>query len=533
MARPWRLRHKLVLLLGLVLAAVGLLLAGTVTGLTAYRTTTALTRDKTAELQIVFQLQETVNWVTRGVPDLPAEPTESRIDFEKRQALAAVEKARFVLTGYQSVLDGRPGGSTEPNQEERRQLADIRTELAAVEQTVTLAAAGGSVSGAADQPLVGPGTPAGQRHAKLVSLVSGLHGFLIADIEASVERSRAAHDRALAVAGTAAALALLLVGTLLHYFRVWVFAPVGRLQAGVRRVRAGDFDQPIHMQSDDELAELGDEFDAMTARLKEVNTDLKRQVSERTRQLVRSEKMVSVGFLAAGVAHEINNPLASIAFCSEALDGRLKGLLGRAPAGEAEVVFKYLGMMQEEAQRCKDITHRLLDFARGGGQREPADLTQIVRGVVDMTALTPNARGKEVRFADPGPVPCVVSAQEIKSVVLNIVVNALDSMDPGGRLDIRLTARGEAAELTFTDTGCGMSPETLGNIFEPFFTRSKTGQGTGLGLSISHQIIDQHGGAVTAASPGPGKGSTFVVRLPLTKSVAPVTLPFPAQKVAA
>jgi two-component system NtrC family sensor kinase len=108
-----------------------------------------------------------------------------------------------------------------------------------------------------------------------------------------------------------------------------------------------------------------------------------------------------------------------------------------------------------------------------------------------------------------------VNSEEIKSVVLNLVVNALNSMDEGGTLTIRLGQKHGMAEMDFADTGCGMPPEVLENIFEPFFTRSRTGEGTGLGLTISHRIITQHGGEIEAASPGPEQGSTFTVRLPL------------------
>jgi len=127
----------------------------------------------------------------------------------------------------------------------------------------------------------------------------------------------------------------------------------------------------------------------------------------------------------------------------------------------------------------------------------------------------PNARGKTIEFQPGAEVTALVSGPDVKSVVLNMVVNALDSMDEGGTLTTRLTTRGETAEMSFTDTGCGMTPEVLENIFEPFFTRNRTGNGTGLGLSISHQIVDQHGGTITASSDGPGRGSTFVVSFPL------------------
>ena len=530
MARPWRLRHKLTLLLGLVLAAVGLLLLGTVAGLTVYRAAVDATEDKAGELQIVKRLGDAIHQAAAGDPAVKKQENESHLDFERRLAGKAVEAARDVLAGYRAALaanTARRGGG-EVGRDEAELADKLLTTLAEFERAVEQAAAG-SVAGDGDVKLLGPGSPAADAHARLKQLADDLHGFLIADMKKVADDARAAHARSLAAAGTAAGLALVLLLTLGYYFQVWVFAPVRQLQAGVRRVRAGDFDQPIRLLSDDELAELGDEFDAMTARMRDITADLRRQVTERTKQLVRSEKLVSVGFLAAGVAHEINNPLASIAFCAEALDDRLKELLSKAPAGEAEVVFKYLGMMQEEAQRCKQITHRLLDFARGGGKREPTDLAQIVRDVVSMTELTPTARDKAIHFNDPGPVTALVSGEEVKSVVLNMVVNALDSMDPGGRLDVRLRAAGGQAEFVFADTGCGMTADTLHDIFEPFFTRSKTGHGTGLGLSISHQIIDQHGGTVLASSPGPGRGSTFTVRLPLDGAAAPDTLPFPAR----
>jgi signal transduction histidine kinase len=108
-----------------------------------------------------------------------------------------------------------------------------------------------------------------------------------------------------------------------------------------------------------------------------------------------------------------------------------------------------------------------------------------------------------------------INPQEIQSVVLNLVANALESMDAGGMLRILLGEHDGLAEMIFADSGCGMTPEILENIFEPFFTRSRTGKGTGLGLSISHRIISEHGGEIEAVSPGVDQGSTFTVRLPL------------------
>jgi signal transduction histidine kinase len=292
----------------------------------------------------------------------------------------------------------------------------------------------------------------------------------------------------------------------------------------------------------------------MTTRLRDMYRDLARQVNERSRQLVRSERLAGVGFLAAGVAHEINNPLASIAFCSEALEARLKQLLSTssaekapkpraaAPPGmilqmraedleeersrqspsdadldeERAVITKYLKMIQNEAFRCKEITQRLLEFSRGGERRrEETDLTKIIQSVLDTVQHLPIAKGKRIVFPAGDRLIAWVNAQEIQSVVLNLVVNALDSMDDDGTLTIALRPRDQMAELVFADTGCGMTAEVLENIFEPFFTRSRTGKGTGLGLSICHRVISQHGGEIEASSDGPNKGSTFRVRLPL------------------
>jgi signal transduction histidine kinase len=305
-------------------------------------------------------------------------------------------------------------------------------------------------------------------------------------------------------------------------------------------VAHGDFDHAIEVHSGDEMEELAAAFNDMTTRLRDMYRDLARQVNERSRQLVRSERLAGVGFLAAGVAHEINNPLASIAFCSEALEARLTELLDppsartgrqtpilrmematKSAAPERETITKYLKMIQQEAFRCKEITQRLLEFSRGGERRrEHTDMAKIVQSVLDMVQHLPSSKGKKVVFPGVLSVPggklvAWCNSQEIQSVVLNLVVNALDSMDDGGTLTIALRQREGMAEMVFQDTGCGMTAEVLENIFEPFFTRSRTGKGTGLGLSISHRIVNQHGGEIEAASSGPGQGSTFTVRIPL------------------
>src|SRR5207245_1986675 len=206
--------------------------------------------------------------------------------------------------------------------------------------------------------------------------------------------------------------------SLLRFFYGWIFNPIRDLEQGVHRVARGDFEHRIELHSGDEMEELAAAFNDMTNRLDEMYRDLAHQVNERSRQLVRSERLASVGFLAAGVAHEINNPLASIAFCSEALESRLADVLTKAPK-DSEIITKYLRMIQQEAFRCKAITQRLLEFSRGGERRrESTDLAELIQSVLDMVQHLQNGKGKQIVFEPTDGLSAWANTQEIKSVVL-------------------------------------------------------------------------------------------------------------------
>jgi signal transduction histidine kinase len=310
----------------------------------------------------------------------------------------------------------------------------------------------------------------------------------------------------------------LVFAVFLRLFYRWVFQPLRVLIAGSRRVAAGQFGHRIHLQTCDEMAELAEAFNQMTARFQAIRDDLDRQVQERTKQVVRSEQLASVGFLAAGVAHEINNPLASIAMCAESLEGRIGGLIEEGDPEHA-VVHRYLHMIQSEAFRCKEITEKLLDFARGGqADRQNTELGELVRGVVEMLGHLGRYQKKEICVEAPAGVVAPVNPREIKQVVLNLLTNALDSIAEGEAVRVEVGQRQGFAEIAVIDRGCGMTTEVMEHIFEPFFTRRKEGQGTGLGLSISYRIVADHGGQIEAHSPGPDQGTTFRVRLPLVAS---------------
>jgi two-component system, NtrC family, sensor kinase len=312
-------------------------------------------------------------------------------------------------------------------------------------------------------------------------------------------------------------MAVLLFGVFVHLFFRWIFRPLRILISGSRRVAAGDFDYRIGLPTNDEMAELAAAMNDMTARFQAVRDDLDHQVQERTKQVVRAEQMASVGFLAAGVAHEINNPLASIAMCAESLVGRVRDSL-QAGNEQHAVIGNYLKLIQNEAFRCKGITEKLLDFSRiGPVTRQDTDLGELVFGVIEVVKHIGKYQGKQIEFNRGAPVTASVNAQEIKQVVLNLLTNALDSLGENGRVRVKVSARGDMAELTVVDNGCGMEPEVLRHIFEPFFTRRRGGQGTGLGLSICYRIVSDHGGGIDGFSEGAGKGAAFRVRLPLAK----------------
>jgi two-component system, NtrC family, sensor kinase len=330
---------------------------------------------------------------------------------------------------------------------------------------------------------------------------------------------RTQYRLAITIAWVTTILAAILLAATVFLFHKWIARPLATLVDGSRQVAAGKFDHRIRLHSADEMCELAESMNAMTARFQEIRDDLDRQVQERTKQVVRSEQLASVGFLAAGVAHEINNPLASIALCSESLEGRLADLLADADeshAAERDVVRSYLEMIQKEAFRCKQITEKLLDFSRmGDAEWHHTELRDLVSGVIEMVSHLGRYGDKQVKLVEGEPVIAEICPQEIKQVVLNLITNGLDSLNPGGTVTVAVGSRGSSAEIIVTDDGCGMTPEVMKHLFEPFFTRRRNGQGTGLGLSITYRIIEEHNGHIVPTSLGLGKGSQFTVTLPL------------------
>jgi signal transduction histidine kinase len=290
---------------------------------------------------------------------------------------------------------------------------------------------------------------------------------------------------------------------------------------------------------DREFKDVAGLFNSLARELADLYRDLEEKVVARSRELVRSERLASVGFLAAGVAHEINNPLTVIAGYAELAmkaltrvmngdgngdhDGNGHGVSDAEAVAEAEALssaFESQGIIRDEAFRCKEITSRLLSLARGGSDgRETLRLDDVARQVAVLTKGLTRYRDRRVvaDFDSGEALEVVANATEMKQVLLNLTVNALEAV-PSQRGEVRLTGRrsGEWVEVAVEDNGKGMSPSTLQNVFEPFFTnkRGAGDPGTGLGLSITHAIVENHGGRIRAESAGVGRGSRFSILLP-------------------
>jgi len=254
-----------------------------------------------------------------------------------------------------------------------------------------------------------------------------------------------------------------------------------------------------------------DERKRAEAAIREKNAALERALAElrdRTRELVHAEKMSTIGQLAAGVAHELNTPLNTILGYSQLIAKRAKDPEIAEEARAAEQATK----------RCRDIVRSLLDFSRkSDGFRSPRRLHKIVGRAVGFLRHDMERLGIAA-VLDLDGAPCEVLADEnqLEQALLNLASNALDAMPAGGTLTVRTRPSPDRSriEVEVSDTGHGMSKETLARAFEPFFTTKATGKGTGLGLSIVERIVEEHGGSIEARSE-PGKGAAFTVRLPL------------------
>jgi two-component system, NtrC family, sensor kinase len=233
-------------------------------------------------------------------------------------------------------------------------------------------------------------------------------------------------------------------------------------------------------------------------------------------QLIQSQKLAAIGELSSGIAHEINNPLAIMGQETEWIKHLLKDNNLEAP-GAPEELRDSLREIVGQVDRCKEITHKLLDFAR---KKEPllqcADVNRLIEDMARLVDKEAAQNNIEIVREYHKSLPRVQTDPPLlRQVVLNILNNAAYAIGKDGAITIATRqSGGDSVELTFSDTGCGIPKEQLDKIFDPFFTTKPPGKGTGLGLSISHSIIVKLGGRITVAS-DLGKGTTFTIHLPV------------------
>lgn len=299
--------------------------------------------------------------------------------------------------------------------------------------------------------------------------------------------------------------------------------PILQLRKMAQAVAGGDLEQVSGLKRSDEIGDLADAFDTMTARLSARTEEAKRlyeETIERNKQLaemydrlqsaqqqlVQSEKLAAVGQLAAGIVHDVKNPLGVIKGMAEEL---------MLDADELPELEQGLRIIRDNATRANLIVTDLLKFARQSTPTmQQRDLRETINGCLRLTDYLIRKGKVDAHSEVPeSPVWVIYDSQQIEQVVINLIQNAVQAMPEGGKLSIELHELNGGAELQVKDSGEGIAQENLSRIFEPFFTTKPEGQGTGMGLAVSYGIVSRHGGRIDVQSE-PGSGSTFTIYLP-------------------
>lgn len=335
------------------------------------------------------------------------------------------------------------------------------------------------------------------------------------------------------------AIEILLISVFIVLFtRRFLSAPIRKLVEGTHSVSAMQLDTPIEISgSSEELDELARSFNAMQDRLRQALAELNQstqtledQVERRTEQLkaahqklLQSDRLASLGTLAASVAHEINNPLSGVLNLSMLMQRILKD--DGVPPQRLDEFRKYLSQVEQETTRVGRIVSDLLSFSRRSKpQHGPADLNRLVRSTLSLVSHKLKLAEVEVRLDLAEDLPTVsCDASQIRQVILNLLLNAAEATQgkPQRRVQVRTRASGEAIQLVVEDNGEGIRPENLNKIFDPFFTTKSEGKGVGLGLAVSYGIVQAHNGDIEVRS-RPGEGSAFTVTLPTGRQEEPI-----------
>ena len=354
------------------------------------------------------------------------------------------------------------------------------------------------------------------------------------------------------------ACALVLIACVSWFF-VWrvVGRPVKALERGTRRLSVGDLGYQIDVQSRDEIGELAHSFNDMSRQLQAEHSEnvawtriLEERVEQKTRELKRAhehalhtEKMASIGKMAAVLAHEINNPLSGILTYSKLLRKWIERSWSEHPnnatqqsAARRQEMYEALDLIASESRRCGDLVKNLLTFSRTTPMNlQLTDLNSVIDRSLRLVQHQLDLAAIHVELQlDPALPQIQCDAAQMEQVLLVLVMNALDAMPRGGNLWITSEHDHERHEVRIAvrDDGAGIAPEILPRIFEPFLTTKETGKGVGLGLAISHSILERHYGSISVRS-DVGKGTTFTVTLPSGAEERPHAAAAAASEVAA
>ncbi len=279
------------------------------------------------------------------------------------------------------------------------------------------------------------------------------------------------------------------------------------------RMAGGDMSQRVDIETGDEMESFGDAFNEMADQLQETHEHLEQKVAERTRelresqaQLVHQEKMASLGVLAAGLAHEIGNPLTAISSVVQMLQRKSKD--GK--------FSEQMQLVNENISRISKTVRELVDFSRPvKSERRTIQINDLIQKALGILKYDNRAKDLKIVTTLDSELPAITMIEDqLLQVFINLILNAFDAMESGGRLTITSASAGQFVVISIQDTGSGIPPELKGKVFEPFFSTKPVGKGSGLGLSVSYGIVQNLGGKIEVESTD-STGTQFTISLPL------------------